>query len=394
MVIEVTQGPGFEVEQGDPALLVVHGEHLHRPLLAVGAPPGAVHHGVLLDAVLDPADLDVLGADARVHRHDAHPPRRERLAHLGAGILLGGLPALVHELHETRALRVGGVLPGAEDEVSAIGGGADVHYLFALRHRNLLGQQSVVVPAELVPAFVAFLAFADDLDQFVLLGLEPRLLVRLLVLRRNRDCELTGRARRNVVFPEISAFVGVGGEALGREEHLAAVRTQPQLPDPAGDRKDGTDSPIRRPHVERALGTPRRGISGDGTNRIRAGNEANLVVGQFTEGSPLAVHREPGIVVGKLLRLRVLPPAEIDLLPVGRPSQVAWRQPEDPASTAEVVERQPEARIGVRDGELRLGAELRSGECRDKQDKGYQGGGGSTHAGLLQRISRIRSLAG
>ena len=325
-----------------------------------------------------------LGADARVHRHDARPPRRERLAHLGAGVLLGGLPALVHELHETGALRVGGVLPGAEDEVFPIRRHPNVHHLLALRNRNLLGQQVVVLPAELVAPLVPFLPFANDLDQFVLLGLEPRLLVRLLVLRRNRDGELTGRTRRNVVRPEISAFVGVRGEAPGCEEHSAAVRTQPQLPDPASDRKDGAGSPVRRPHVERALRTPRRGVSGDGPDRVRTGDEADFVVRQFAEGSPVTVHREPGIVVGKLIRLRVLMPTERDLLPVGRPAQGARRQSEDPASTAEVIQGESESRIGVGGGEFGLGAELGSRERREDEEQGCcRERGDEPHGGLL-----------
>ena len=71
LVVEVAQGPGLDVQQRDPTLLMVHGEHLNRRVFPIRAPPGAVHDGVLLDSILHPTDLDVLRADGLVHRHDA-----------------------------------------------------------------------------------------------------------------------------------------------------------------------------------------------------------------------------------------------------------------------------------------------------------------------------------
>jgi len=110
-----------------------------------------------------------------------------------------------------------------------------------------------VVPAELVPAFVAFLPFADHPDQFGLLRLEPGLLIRLLLLRRHDGRELAGGTRSDVVFPEISALGRVRRETLGRKEDLAPVGAEPELTDLAGDREDRTRSAVLSPDVQRAL---------------------------------------------------------------------------------------------------------------------------------------------
>ena len=196
------------------------------PCFPSGTPPGAVHHGVLLDAVLHPADLDVLGADGAVHRHDPEAPRRKGLADLRAGVLLGGLPALVHELHEARALRVRGVLPRPEDEVFAVRRHPDVHRPLAFGNRNLLGQEVRSGPggAGRGVASRSFRSRTTWTSSFCC-ALSQVLLVRLLLLRRVPPPRSDGwRHRGDVVFPEIAALRDAFcRETLGREEDLAAV---------------------------------------------------------------------------------------------------------------------------------------------------------------------------
>ena len=394
-MIELAKRPGFEVQQRDPAFLVVHRKHLDDAVLPVRAPPGAVHHGVLLDPVLHPADLDVLGGDGAVHGDDAQPPRRERFPHLGTGVLFGRLPAFVHEFHEARALRVRGVLARAEHQVLAFGRQPDVHHSFALRDRNLLGQQLVAVAAKLVPALVPFLSIANHPDQFRLLGLEPDLLVGLLLLGGHHGRDLPGHARSDVVFPKIPALGGVRREPRGGKEDLAPIRTQPELTDLAGDRVDRAGAPASGPDVQRALPAPGGRLSGHRPDQVRPGNEADFILDQFPKGRSLPVHREPGIVVRELVRLRVLAPTEEDLGPIGSPAQVARGKAEDPIAASEMIQSQPKSGVGVGGRKFRLRSQLGPRERGENEQQGRSRNCGNwPHGGLLQRISRIRSLAG
>ena len=385
LVIDVAQGAGLEVQQRDPALLVVHGEHLHDPVLAVRAPPGAVHHGVLLDAVLHPADLDVLGADAAVHRHDPETPRRERLPHLGTGVLLGGLPALVHELHEARALRVRGVLPatgrrgasrpatpgcpppsrpsapespGAGDRCGPGGARRGVRrvplrsrtattssFCCAFSHSCCFVSSSSAATAAANWRVVRDAMSCSQRSPFSGAFAERPFVAKSTLLP-------SGRSRSWPIWPETANTARVPP---------AAVHT--------------CSDPLR---------APRRRVSRNGTDHVRARNEPHLVRCQLPEGRALPVHREPGIVVGEVFRLRVLMPAEIDLRPVRGPTHVARRQPEDAVAASEMIQGQAKAGIGVRGGQLRLGRELGAGQRgKDKKQRCFRECGNGPHDGLL-----------
>ena len=404
LVVEVAEFGGLEVEQRNPAALVIHGERLHDRPPAVRAPFRPVDDRRPLFSVLDPADGEVFRRHGGIHDEEPGAPGREGFADLGPRVLLRRPPALVHELHELGPVRFRRVLPGTEHEIAAVGRQPQVHDPLALRDRNPLGRRRAAHPAQFLPALLAFLPLAHYGDQFGLLRLQPRLLFRVFLLRRNRFRHLADQPGGEVVLPQVAVFRRCRGQARGGEVEDASVRTHPERAERSRGGVHRAGSSLRVPNEQCPVPTPRGGGSVGGTNRVRSGNEPNLLRREFAQGPAFPVGGEPGVVLGQLSGRRGFVPAEVDLAPVGRPAEGPRRQPEDPGAAAEVVERQSEVRVGVFRRQGRLGAQLRGG----RQDAAERNGGDQDrkhgefrHRACFlgvslsgQRTSRIRSFTG
>ena len=348
-------------------------------------------HRVLFDSVIHPADLDVLGTHSGVHRDDAHAPGGKRFAHLGPGVLRGGLAAQVDELHEGGAVRLRRVLPGAEDHELPVRRQPQVQGPLAFRDRNRLGSGGAAHAAEVLLALLARLPVPHDSEEFLLLLLEPGLLTLGVLLFGDHHGDLPNEPGIRPELPQVPVLRRVRGEARGGEQDRRPVRPDPDrshVPRP-GEHRPGAR--FGSPHEEVALAGPGGDPPVARPDEVRSRNGADAVLPELDQAGAVGAHREPRIVGGQLAGLGVLAPAEVEGLPVRRPAQVAGREPEDAGSAAEMIQRDPEAGIGVGGGEFRLAAKLdglghsrrAGGDQERREGDSREKGAESAHGGLL-----------
>ncbi len=229
---------GLEIEQAEPAVLVVHGEDLDHCVRPLRIPVRTVNDRVLLSSRVYPDHLHAIGLHCRVEPDNPHLVSWHRLADLGTRRPLDSLTLFVYELHVAGSVLPSLILDPLKGEEASVRGELQVVRERVFLDRNGLREIGTRRPPYRIAHLTITFPLGDDLDQLELLVLQPGVLVARLFRLLPRGSNLPCRTRSHLIDPEIGALLGdlLAGPsaALCREEGPRAIRRQREVAQTGG----------------------------------------------------------------------------------------------------------------------------------------------------------------